>query len=449
MPKVSIVMPMLNSIKYLEECMDNVVKQTLRDIEIIVVDAGSTDGTLERIKQYMENDNRIRLIISEEKSMGKQYNMGIAAATGEYIGFCESDDCMPLNAIEILYNVARKNDIDYAKGDCSHFYSKNGNRYLFAVKSGLRDWYDTIIVPKQHPDLIMADSYMWNGIYRKDFLINNNIILNETSGAAYQDAGFIQQVHIKAEKAIYISENVYFYRKDNPGASVRNPKTMKFVLNEYKFIMNIIRREKTKYEEIIQYMLCKYFYLLGAECRKHAICADIKTMNDLREIIIEDYNKLSRLQKMEIMGRDSLGWYYFFEDIEKYKEYCIASVDAKKQLFDSMCNEIKKHEEVVIWGCGEQGQVISYMLKGVGIENIVAVTDNSPDKWGKKMCNINVVPPKIVFEQYKDAFYVVTPINYRFDIVNQLLAEGVCKERIYMSIGIGRGDVISCLYDRL
>jgi len=92
MPLVSIIMPSLNVVSYIEECLQSAINQTLKDIEIICIDAGSTDGTREVITKYLLTDKRIRLIDSTVKSYGYQVNLGIHEARGEYIGILETDD---------------------------------------------------------------------------------------------------------------------------------------------------------------------------------------------------------------------------------------------------------------------------------------------------------------------------------------------------------------------
>ena len=90
--KVSIIMPSLNVANYISECMDSVINQTLSDIEILCIDAGSTDGTLDILRDYESKDNRIKVIVSSMKSYGHQVNMGLDMAKGEYIGIVETDD---------------------------------------------------------------------------------------------------------------------------------------------------------------------------------------------------------------------------------------------------------------------------------------------------------------------------------------------------------------------
>ena len=106
MTNLSIIIPTLNSAHYLKECIDSVLNQLLCDIEIIVVDANSTDGTLQILQDYAKSDSRLSLIISERKSYGYQMNLGIAKAQGEYIGIVESDDFIKPTMFERLYSIA-------------------------------------------------------------------------------------------------------------------------------------------------------------------------------------------------------------------------------------------------------------------------------------------------------------------------------------------------------
>ncbi|WP_039790664.1 glycosyltransferase family 2 protein, partial [Paenibacillus riograndensis] len=106
MPKVSIIMPSLNIATYIKECMDSVVAQTLQDIEIICVDAGSTDGTREILQEYATRDSRIRILDSDRKSYGYQVNWGFDVAKGKYLGIVETDDYIEPEMFQTLYDVA-------------------------------------------------------------------------------------------------------------------------------------------------------------------------------------------------------------------------------------------------------------------------------------------------------------------------------------------------------
>ena len=127
-PLVSIVLPSLNVANYIGECLESVVSQSLKEIEIICVDAGSTDGTLEIISAYMAKDSRIRLITSDRKSYGLQMNLGLDAAHGKYLAIVETDDMIPENMLKDLYEIAQKKKLDFVKADFYRFVSsKDGS----------------------------------------------------------------------------------------------------------------------------------------------------------------------------------------------------------------------------------------------------------------------------------------------------------------------------------
>ena len=125
-PKVSILVPCYNVEKYLPQCLDSIVNQTLKDIEIIAINDGSTDSTLDIIKQYAKKDKRFVIIDKKNEGYGKSMNRGLDAATGEYIGIVESDDWVEPDAFETLYNMAKLNDADIAKADFVFFDNDTG-----------------------------------------------------------------------------------------------------------------------------------------------------------------------------------------------------------------------------------------------------------------------------------------------------------------------------------
>ncbi len=106
--KVSVIMPSLNVASYIDECMQSVLSQTLGNIEVLCIDAGSTDGTIEKLQAYADSDSRVKLIHSTQRSYGYQVNLGISVATGEYIAIVETDDFIKANMYEALYFAAEK-----------------------------------------------------------------------------------------------------------------------------------------------------------------------------------------------------------------------------------------------------------------------------------------------------------------------------------------------------
>ena len=134
MPKVTIVIPVLNVQPYIRECLDSVVNQTLTDIEIFCIDAGSIDGTLEIEQEYAKKDSRITILDDTAHSTGYAKNLGFQRANGKYMAIVESDDYIALDMMEKLYNAAEQNELDIVKGNYRSFLGEGGAR-LFVEKA--------------------------------------------------------------------------------------------------------------------------------------------------------------------------------------------------------------------------------------------------------------------------------------------------------------------------
>lgn len=251
-PKVSIVIPSLNSINYIDECLQSVINQTLKDIEIICVDANSTDGTLEYLKNLEQKDHRIKVIVSNKKSYGYQMNLGINAAKGKYLGIVESDDYIKLNMYERLYKVAKEQDCEVLKCDIENFWGNRENRvfkyapicYIDGLYNKL---FDKKILETTEPNLIIPlikDTWNMNppGLYRLDFINKFNIRFNETPGASYQDTGFWFMMQILAQKIYFLNESYYCYRRDNESSSCNSKSKVYCICDEYDFMREFLNK---------------------------------------------------------------------------------------------------------------------------------------------------------------------------------------------------------------
>ena len=126
MVKVSVIIPVYNVEPYLKQCMDSVVGQTLKDIEIICVDDGSTDGSLDILREYAAEDNRIQIIEQKNAGAGAARNNGMRHATGKYLSFLDSDDFFEPRMLEKAYDLAEKDQADFVayKSDQYHTEKK-------------------------------------------------------------------------------------------------------------------------------------------------------------------------------------------------------------------------------------------------------------------------------------------------------------------------------------
>lgn len=242
MARVSIIIPTYNVEDYLEECMESVVRQTLKQIEIICINDGSTDNSLEILKRYAEKDSRIIIVDKENGGYGIGMNIGLERATGEYIGIVEPDDFVPLNMYEDLYNKAKEFDLDFIKADFYRFKrTLNGDMELtYNHLSNNEEDYNVVFNPSHEPRTLRFIMNTWSGIYKKEFLDKYHIRHNETPGASFQDNGFYFQTFAFAERAMILDKPYYMNRRDNPNSSVHNRQKVYCINVEYDHIRSVL-----------------------------------------------------------------------------------------------------------------------------------------------------------------------------------------------------------------
>jgi glycosyltransferase involved in cell wall biosynthesis len=124
--KISVIIPVYNIEDYLKECLDSIVNQSLDDIEIICVNDGSTDSSLDILKEYGNADSRVRIISQENKGIGCARNTALTSVKGEYVYFMDGDDILELDALEKLYNLAVERDVDFIMFKISNFNEDTG-----------------------------------------------------------------------------------------------------------------------------------------------------------------------------------------------------------------------------------------------------------------------------------------------------------------------------------
>ena len=246
MQKISLIMPIYNAEPYLEEALDSVISQTLSEIEIICINDGSTDNSLEIIKEYAAKDERIKIIDKPNEGYGKTINRGLDEAKGEFIAVFEPDDILDKTIYEKLYAIAEKENLDVVKCNFFNYWSEKNKK----KKSGLvsRCAKKQPFCPKDSLKIFTAHASIWAGIYRKSFLDENNIRLLETAGASYQDMSFTFKVLATVDKMYLLDEALLYYRQDNPNSSVNNPKKMYCVCDEYEEIGKFLDNHPEKKE---------------------------------------------------------------------------------------------------------------------------------------------------------------------------------------------------------
>lgn len=257
--KVSIIIPVCNVEKYLTQCLDSAVNQTLQDIEIICVNDGSTDSSLEILKSYASKDKRIKIIDKDNAGYGHVMNIGMDMAQGEYIGILESDDYILPEMYATLYQTAKENNLDFVKSDFYRFYGEGKKQVKEYNKIARKDEnYNTVICPSENQETFKFVMNTWCGIYKTSFLRENIIRHNETPGASFQDNGFWFKANVYAKRTMYLSQAFYMNRRDNPNSSVYNPNKIYCANTEYKLIHDFLEEENIKDQFIDVFNYKKY-----------------------------------------------------------------------------------------------------------------------------------------------------------------------------------------------
>lgn len=229
MPAVSVLVPCFNVEKYVRQCLDSVVNQTLSDIEIICINDGSTDSTPDILREYAARDARIRIIDKQNSGYGDSMNKALDAAAGEYVGIVESDDWADPDMFESLYDAAKSHDADMVK---SNFYDYRGGKSTINEIIPEKD-ADTVLRPAERNAVFTSICYIWTAIYRRDWLNEQGIRFLPTPGASYQDTSFNFKALACAHRAWFTRRPFLHYRRDNEGSSVLSAGKVYCVCDEY------------------------------------------------------------------------------------------------------------------------------------------------------------------------------------------------------------------------
>ena len=226
-PKVSVIVPVYNTEQYLKECLDSIVNQTLRDIEIIIINDCSPDNSIDIICEYEKADNRIIVIDKKQnEGVGKARNDGILAANGEFVIFMDSDDLYPnVSVLEKLYNAAKDNGVNVSCGLKENLYPDG----TIEIMSGLIKEYGLMFYQSgmtKYSDFQYDYGYQCY-LIKRQMLIDNSICFPYYS--RFQDPPFFVKAMATAKKFYTVNESVYRYRLLNDCSKYTIKKTIDFL----------------------------------------------------------------------------------------------------------------------------------------------------------------------------------------------------------------------------
>lgn len=431
---VSIIIPSFNSALYIRQCVESVLAQTLLAIEVICVDAKSTDGTQEILEQYAAHDKRLRIIHSEKKSYGYQVNLGIQAAQGEYIAIVETDDYIDSAMYESLYsNVMEDQHPDFIK---SGFYVfaclEQENIYWSDDFWDVLETRGAVINLNEQRHLGVQDiNHIWSAIYRRDFLLEKGIQLHESPGASYQDLSFSMLVGLLADTAIFLRDRYYFYRIDNKNSSVRSADKWRCVIEEFQYTKEELSR-RNKYSQEIEQLVWRqkpeifYWNALRLPTKERGkflaeIQQELKVLSSDSGIFMY-LSEDQRLKVKRLMDEKQLTIY--IENSQKKREHTF-------QEFLNLIALINEGKQFVMIGAGKYGQELIFLQKALRKTYIKAVADNDMERQCGVWNDYILLSVQEAVRCYKTDFFLIATKRYK-EIQRQITNLGISRDRIFL-----------------
>ena len=266
-PKVSVVVPIYGVEKYLNQCVDSILGQTLKDIEVILVDDGSPDKCPKIVDYYAKKDKRVVAVHQPNGGYAAAVNNGVKKATGEYIGIIESDDWIEPTMYEKLYNAITKNNADVSRCGFAIYNSlkteKHERNYTWGeVNDMFRDMPDGAFCPRDHKQIFMYHSAIWSYLYKSD-LIKSTPITDKAR--SYQDYPFMFEILAKIKKMTIVKELLHHYRMESgqgSSSTTKSKKAMQMIDMTNFALTNLTKKKLLKgiEKEFYQHSLLANFY---------------------------------------------------------------------------------------------------------------------------------------------------------------------------------------------
>lgn len=299
--KVSIIIPVYNVEKYLEECLDSAVGQTLKEVEIICINDGSTDSSEEILNNYKKNYSNIKIINQENKGLSSARNSGLKIAKGEYIYFLDSDDYIDLKAMEICYEEAKTNKLDILTFDAECFVDDGYSANVVAENYDRSNILGSKVMDGEEFYIYSNEkggyrAPVWLNLYRRKYIENNKLYFYD--GILHEDEIHTIESYIKANRIKYIN-NKLFRRRIRSNSIMTSPISEKRIYSNkviaeetYKFYCHYKLKQITK-EILIRWITLYYSNSirfcdsLGLRCKRDEIVKEIKEKNEIKDINLE------------------------------------------------------------------------------------------------------------------------------------------------------------------
>lgn len=449
---VSVVMIVKDSMPYFARALDSICHQTHKNIEILVVDAASKDGTREYVMQRMAEDPRIRLLEDDKRSTGYANNKGIDEARGDYIGFCEGDDYVDHDMYHRLYEEALAHGRpDIVKMDYDIFMHAPQGEIAIHHESLPPELYGRNLSLKERPQLVYDDVQHWSGIYRADFLRQNRIRWNETPGAAFQDVSFLAQTHILARRELFLHGTGYHYRRDNPGASMFSPNACQYTIWEVEQVMRVLNahpHEKRQYAWTAFNRIFQAFaYWYGMGYYFGNPLPDEVEQEELRSKVLAFFAGMDMAWHKKMRENEMLA--LFLDDLPRFRSKAIGNIWCRLEQHRRFVRYLLAQSAIVVCGAEKNGLYVAMCMTSNRYQGRLLIADSNPGKQGDELQGYPVFDFSGAVREAPEAVYVLAVSQREKGMREQLLRKGVRTEQIISSIPLNINSAMMLKWEKL
>ena len=426
MTKISIIIPVYNTEQYLEQCIDSILNQTLKDIEIILINDGSTDKSYNILKKYEKKDSRIVLINQKNKGQGEARNIGIKIAKAPYIAFVDSDDFISPFMLQKLYIQMIQDNSDIVKCAFARVCQAGSmtNENSKAINPNKEDFFKTILS-------IDNLSLIWDGLYKKELFIKNNLFFKKI---VYEDVELLVKLIYYSKNISYLDDILYFWRRtDNSTTRSISKKQIrdifKVIESTYKFLKKQKLYKKYKFE-----LLQRFSYFCNIVINKI-----LNYGKDDKDKYLKYFDK--KISKNIFFGKRSLyilksikKRYYINYIIKKASLYLCSNQEIFIEFTEYFCKDIynlsNSKDIYILYGNGTIAKVIQNIIPNK-IVGYIDISDINHHPSTLKNINFNKIIITVLGREYGITKYLVDDLKINKDKILTLQEIIKCNSKIY------------------
>ena len=302
MIKVSVIVPVYNKEKYIKRCIESILNQTLNEIEILIINDGSSDNSLNIINELTKKDKRVIIIDKNNEGASKTRNLGLKLSKGKYFLFVDADDYIEKSMLEDMYKKIEENNLDLLTSDIK--IEKNGK--MIKIEKDLEIEENDVLNGEKYLKLLLQElafGAVWNKLIRREICIHNKIFFNEKIFLG-EDYNFLCRLSKYLNRVGKIKNSYYHYIKESNGSSIIKSKNIDDIIIGYRELENIYRKDPEIYKLVLKkktVMLSTIIFNKKYREYKNYFLAEKELLKDIKKINLYKFDNDYRYKKSIIL----------------------------------------------------------------------------------------------------------------------------------------------------